>query len=257
MPRAPRAKLIVWKCPNADCPDGGIWDASNNGKQSWDRHKAKGTCVSQEYPDGLARFKISNPNRITVNIIDSPNAIVNINQTINVNTAIINLPPVFPLGSPEEIAKGLQFSEEDLLDIFGNEEPLHLAVVGYVKKMAAGVDPEFSNIRLPNKGKPDEIHILKTDGVHMLTGRNAYYDLTKIIVPILTKIVSEGLLMSSDFEAVEDIIDSFLKRFDNPDKPFSLTKEERKEIKAGILLALRDDSLRKQKLRIPMRLVDA
>lgn len=264
MPRVGPATVIRWRCPNFEngCYDPRIWET--NGKQTWDRHKAKGDCVPPDTPDKRARIRVPNPNRIVVvNINNSPNATVNLGPVTNLTIIkqTLVLPAVVPLGSQEEVVKGLQWSEETLCRMLDHELPdsedprFHLAIVEYVKEMACGPDVQYSNIRLPDKGKPDELHVLKQDGLHMLTGRKAYIELIKNIIPILCKIFSEGKIMGeADFAKVADLIDGFLDKFDNPDEPFTLTMEEIKEIRAGILLALREDSLRKQKLRIPARL---
>lgn len=248
---APRRKpeLTHWRCPECKYDFGQY----GNCKRHVDKQSCGFTFSHGAQPES---FNVPNPNYhspdVTIHETHNHNTVVHnptnynhiVNNTGTVNITNVTQTVVFPLGSREEIERGLQFTFETLDRIL--EEPIHMAITRYFERTQCSSDLRVANVRIPNKGS-NEVEVLKKSGVERRRGKPAYLDLEEELHVVLGEIV-----LRSPYEM--DSKHEYQDRFPHG-HPFqvSVRPREEREVREKLESGIKIDKLRpaKNKLEYP------
>lgn len=248
MPRVAKPTVDKYSCPNPKCAQHSCPFSS---KGNWERHRDAGSekgimCRAQR--NALAKnapivTEEANPKYHTqpVGAAVQNNITVSGNGNTVYNINIVSTPNVFPLGSEEEILRGVRLSNEVLEHILG--DPLHLTLLRYMKQRQGEV--EFSNIRVPNVGQ-DVVWIKTLEGLVQKTGKGAYLEVAIMLHEVVRKIllakeqeVGEHEASDKNLQQIEDYGNVY--SLYGPLEPSEIERGKLKDIKQGIEIELKTD----------------
>lgn len=129
------------------------------------------------------------------------------NTVVNINIVTHPTPvTVHPLGSREEVERGLHLPNEDWLEIL--KDPIHLAQARYLKHTQCGGDVRFSNIRVDNVSQDVVLIKQEDDEVpEKRAGRGAYFEVGVLLHEVLRQILPAKLELQGENEATDEVLD--------------------------------------------------
>lgn len=228
---------------------------------TWRRHRdACGDGAHVEPTESMVPNPKFRPQIVVESHITGNGNTANISTTNTVLNITIVPPPrvVHPLGSSEEIQRGLQLSTEEWEEIL--KDPLHLVLSRYLEHTQCGGDEKFSNIRIPNVSQDVVLIKLDDDLIDKKQGRDAFYEVGVLLHEVLRQILP---LKVELLEGEEDPSEQVLEKADEYGEQFSLEEpltksdfraKQLKELSNAIEMVLKTDPFRKSKpKRVPLK----